>query len=157
MGFILTAVIMFSFWMLLSGETGFILVLSGVVSSLLVAHMSHDLIFGKVDINSGFRRIIAVLKYIPWLMLQIIISNIDLVYRTLHPSMPIDPAIIKTKNNLRTDLAMVLFANSVTLTPGTVTIEVSENEFIIHAIDRKAEAEMADCEMQKRVKRIEDI
>jgi len=155
MSFVLTAIIMFVFWMLLSGEFSLILILSGVVSSLLVAYLSHDLLIGKADIKLNAVRILRFIKYLPWLMWQIVLANFDLAYRTLHPKMPIDPGIIGFKNELKTEMGVVTLANSITLTPGTVTIEANEDEFIVHAIAMGAAESLMTGEMQKRVKIIE--
>lgn len=155
MSFLLTAIIMFVFWILLSGKFSFILLMSGIISSLLVSYLSHDLLIGKSDITLGIIRIIRFVKYLPWLLWQITLSNIDLVYRTLHPKMPIDPRIISFKNEYKTETGMVTLANSITLTPGTVTIEVNKDEFIVHAIAKKPAESLLTGEMQTRVKRIE--
>lgn len=156
MSFILTAVIMFAFWILLSGETDIVIIVSCIISSLFVAYISNDLLIGKADIRLGIIRIIRFLKYLPWLMWQIVLSNIDLVKRTLHPGMPIEPMIIRFNNELTTEMGIVTLANSITLTPGTVTIEANHDEFIVHAI-AKGPADGLDGggEMQQRVKRIE--
>jgi multicomponent Na+:H+ antiporter subunit E len=69
--------------------------------------------------------------------------------------MPINPMLINIKNNLKTDLGMVILANSITLTPGTVTIDVNENEFLVHVISEKAAQSLISGEMQARVKKIE--
>ena len=130
MSFVLTVLIMLSFWILLSGKFSFILLLSGVISSLLVSYMSNDLLIGNGDIKLGFIRTIRFIRFLPWLLWQIVLANIDLALRTLHPKMPINPMLINFKNNLKTDLGMVILANSITLTPGTVTIDVNENEFL---------------------------
>ncbi|MBS3909643.1 MAG: Na+/H+ antiporter subunit E [Actinobacteria bacterium] len=155
MSFLLTAVVMFIFWMLLSGEFSFILILSGVISSLLVSYLSHDLLVGNADIKLSALRIYRFVKYLPWLMWQIVLANFDLAYRTLHPRMPIDPGIITFKNEFKTELGMVTLANSITLTPGTVTIEVNKNEFIIHAIAKGPAESLMAGEMEQRVKNIE--
>ncbi len=155
MSFILTASIMFIFWILLSGEFSLILILSGVFSSLLVSYISHDLLTGQGDIKLGFIRTIRFIRYLPWLLWQILLANIDLVYRTLHPKMPINPKIITFKNDFKTDLGMVTLANSITLTPGTVTIDVNENEFIVHTIDEKAAESLISGQMQAKVRKIE--
>lgn len=155
MSFVLTAIIMFTFWMLLSGEFSFILILSGIISSLIVSYMSHDLLTGKSDLKLGLIRFIRFFKYLPWLFGQIVLANLDLVYRTLHPKLPINPKIIKFKNNLKTEIGMVTLANSITLTPGTITIEVNENEFIIHTIAEETAQSLISGEMQGRVKKIE--
>lgn len=155
MSFVLTALIMFSFWIFLSGKFSFILLLSGVISSLLVSYMSNDLLIGNGDIKLGFIRTIRFIRFLPWLLWQIVLANIDLALRTLHPKMPINPILINIKNNLKTDLGMVILANSITLTPGTVTIDVNENEFLVHVISEKAAQSLISGEMQARVKKIE--
>lgn len=155
MRFVLTALIMFAFWIFLSGKFSFILLLSGVISSLLVSYMSNDLLIGNGDIKLGFIRTIRFIRFLPWLLWQIVLANIDLALRTLHPKMPINPILINIKNNLKTDLGMVILANSITLTPGTVTIDVNENEFLVHVISEKAAQSLISGEMQARVKKIE--
>jgi multicomponent Na+:H+ antiporter subunit E len=86
-----------------------------------------------------------------------VLSNIDLAYRTLHPKMPISPGIISFKNEFKTEMGMVTLANSITLTPGTVTIEVKEEEFIVHAIARDVAESLISGEMIERVKKIEGV
>jgi multicomponent Na+:H+ antiporter subunit E len=130
---------------------------SGVVASLIVAYISHDLLIGKTDIRAGFIRILRFIKYLPWLLWQVVLANIDLAYRTLHPKMPISPGIISFKNEFKTEMAMVTLANSITLTPGTVTIEVKEEEFIVHAIARDVAESLISGEMIERVKKIEGM
>ena len=155
MSFVLTVLIMFAFWIFLSGEFSFILLLSGIISSLLVSYISHDLLIGNGDMKLGFIRTIRFIRFLPWLLWQIVLANIDLALRTLHPKMPINPILINIKNNLKTDLGMVILANSITLTPGTVTIDVNENEFLVHVISEKAAQSLISGEMQARVKKIE--
>ena len=155
MRFVLTVLIMFLFWIFLSGEFSFILLLSGIISSLLVSYISHDLLIGNGDMKLGFIRTIRFIRFLPWLLWQIVLANIDLAIRTLHPKMPINPMLINFKNNLKTDLGMVILANSITLTPGTVTIDVNENDFFIHVISEKAAQSLISGEMQARVKKIE--
>ena len=155
MRFVLTALIMFAFWIFLSGKFSLILLLSGLISSLLVSYMSNDLLIGNGDIKLGFIRTIRFIRFLPWLLWQIVLANIDLALRTLHPKMPINPMLINFKNNLKTDLGMVILANSITLTPGTVTIDVNKNEFLVHVISEKAAQSLISGEMQARVKKIE--
>jgi multicomponent Na+:H+ antiporter subunit E len=147
---------MFIFWILLSGEFDIVLIISCVISSLFIAFISNDLLIGKADIGLGIIRIFRFIKYLPWLMWQILLSNIDLVKRTLHPRMPISPTIFCFKNELSTELGMVTLANSITLTPGTITIDVDDNQFIIHAVASElADSLMEGGEMQRRIKVIE--
>lgn len=155
MSFLLTALIMFLFWIALSWQFEPLYLISGVASSLLVAYLSHDLFIGQADVRTGVIRLFRFFAYLPWLMWQIVLSNIDVARRTLHPGMPISPTIIRIKNIYRTEMAMVLLANSITLTPGTITIEVNKHEFIIHAVTREAAEGVLMGGMIERVKRIE--
>ena len=155
MSFWLTFIIMFVFWMLLSGQTMPILVVLGVVSSFLVALWSHDLIFGRGDIKQGISRVFRHITYLPWLLWQIVLANIHLVYLTLHPNPPLEPSFIKFKTNYKTDMGVFVLANSITLTPGTVTIETGREEFIVHTITRTSAESLLTGEMQARVKEIE--
>lgn len=154
MSFILTSLIMFAFWIILSGEFSPLLLGSGVVASLLVAYLSHDLLIGQVDVGKKVRDMGRFLKYLPWLFWQIILANLDLVYRVLHPRMPIDPGFITFKNDFETEIGMTTLANSITLTPGTVTVDVNDQEFIVHAIARGPAEGLLAGEMMNRVKRI---
>ena len=156
MSFIITSIIMFLFWILLSGEFNFVLILSAVVSSLLVAYMSHDLLIGEIDIRLAAIKIIRFIKYLPWLLWQIVLSNKDLVYRTLHPDMPIEPVVIEFDTQLRTEMGITILANSITLTPGTVTLEADSNgRYIVHAIAGGPADSLLAGDMQARVKKIE--
>nr|MCR5853382.1 Na+/H+ antiporter subunit E [Methanophagales archaeon] len=90
--------------------------------------------------------------YVPWLLWQIILANFDVAYRVLHPKMPINPRIIEFDTTLRGDVSRTTLANSITLTPGTITIEVKGSRFWVHAIaDKAAEALLVDKTMQKKV------
>ncbi len=156
MSFILTVIIMFVFWILLSGEFDFILISSGIISSLLVSYLSHDLLIGETDIRLATIKLLRFIRYLPWLLWQIVLSNIDLVYRTLHPSMPIEPVVIEFDTPLRTEMGITILANSITLTPGTVTLEAnSKGRFIVHAIARGPADSLLAGDMQARVKIIE--
>jgi len=153
--FLLTAVIMFAFWFLMSGQLLPILLILGVVSSLLVARWSHDLLIGRVDKMPDLSRGFRIIAFLPWLFWQIVLSNIYVIYLVLHPKMPIEPTIVRFKNNLKTDLGIVILANSITLTPGTITIEGNHNEFVVHSIAKKISDDLLAGEMQARVKGIE--
>ena len=100
------------------------------------------------------RKTLRLLLYIPWELWQIVLANFDVAYRVLHPKMPIDPRIIEFDTTLRSDFALTTLANSITLTPGTITIDVEpeRGRFLVHAIASKAaDALLVDQTMQKKV------
>lgn len=157
MGFVVTALISFAFWILLSGFFDAFHIVTGIISSLLVALFSHRLLVPEgTDLKLEAIRVVRFCMYLPWLMLEIVKANYDLVYRTLHPSMPIDPVVIKFTTDIKEDLGKATLANSITLTPGTVTMKVTEDgEFTVHAISREAADGLLTGEMARRVKAIE--
>ena len=155
MSFLITAIAMFIFWILLSGEFTFILITSGVVASLIVAYLSHDIFVGKADLKTETGRVFKFIVYIPWLLWEIILANVEIAYLVLNPKPLIDPQLVHFKNDLKTDLGIVTLAHSITLTPGTVTVDANREEFVIHAIWQKSAEGIISGEMQRKVKKIE--
>ena len=155
MSFLITTIVMFAFWILLSGEFTFILITSGVVASLITAYLSHDIFVGKADLKTETGRVFKFIVYIPWLLWEIILANVEIAYLVLNPKPLVDPQIVRFKNDLKTDLGIVTLAHSITLTPGTVTVEANREEFIIHAIWQKSAEGIIGGEMQRKVKKIE--
>ena len=155
MSFLITAIAMFIFWILLSGEFTFILITSGVVASLITAYLSHDIFIGKADLKTETGRVFKFIVYIPWLLWEIILANVEIAYLVLSPKPLVDPQIVRFKNDLKTDLGIVTLAHSITLTPGTVTVEANREEFVIHAIWQKSADGIIGGEMQQKVKKIE--
>lgn len=155
MSFLITAIAMFIFWILLSGEFTFILITSGVVASLITAYLSHDIFIGKADLKTETGRVFKFIVYIPWLLWEIILANVEIAYLVLSPKPLVDPQIVRFKNDLKTDLGIVTLAHSITLTPGTVTVDANREEFVIHAIWQKSAEGIISGEMQRKVKKIE--
>ena len=155
MSFLITTIVMFAFWILLSGEFTFILITSGVVASLITAYLSHDIFVGKADLKTETGRVFKFIVYIPWLLWEIILANVEIAYLVLNPKPLVDPQIVRFKNDLKTDLGIVTLAHSITLTPGTVTVEADREEFVIHAIWQKSAEGIIGGEMQRKVKKIE--
>ena len=157
--FILTTIIMFVFWISLSGYFDAFHLISGLVSSLIIAFFSHDLLIGRgVRMGLAFRRFFRFLVYLPWLLKEILKSNLDVAWRTLHPSMPIDPRVFQVSTSIKTELGIVTFANSITLTPGTVTLAASrDGEFMVHAIAKGPADSLKEGEMARRVEAIEGV
>ncbi len=153
-----TTAIMFAFWLLLSGYLDGFHIITGLISSLLVACLSADLLYpGSTPFGTRMIRLVRFIRYLPWLLYQVIKANFDVAYRVLHPRMPIDPRIIHFKTDLKEEVAIASLANSITLTPGTVTIEARDNgEFVVHAITKEAADWLLTGEMAKRIAHIED-
>lgn len=137
--FVLTFIIMFTLWVLLSGHFDSFHLTLGLISSGIVSFLSSDLLFPSPKIRGLVPQWGRFIRYVPWLMLEIIKANLHVTYLVFHPRMMelIDPRIIKFRSKLKSDLALVTFANSITLTPGTITVSVSiDGDFKVHAIDK---------------------
>lgn len=150
---LLTFFIMALFWILLSGIFDAFHLISGLISCLIVAFLSHDLLVTKKT-QKKLLKSVRLVRYIPWELWQIVLANIDVAYRVLHPKMPIDPRIIEFETSLRGEFSQVTLANSITLTPGTITIwvEPERGKFCVHAIAKEpADALLVDQTMQKKV------
>ncbi len=150
--------ILFTLWIVLSGRfDGFHLTL-GIVSCALVSHISGNLLFAP-DRSDGILRLwVRFVGYVPWLIVQIIIANLHVLYLTFHPRMRelIDPRIIEFDSRIKSDWARTTFANSITLTPGTITVKVDAlGRFSVHCIDEKSSGSLPG-DMEKKIARIFD-
>jgi len=151
--FFLTFIILFVVWLLLSGKFDLFHISLGIISCALVSFFSSDLLFPSLKLKGLPILWLRFIKYIPWLLYQIFLANIHVLYLTFHPRMMelIDPRIIKFKSRLKSDMSLVTFANSITLTPGTITVNVSiDGDFKVHAIDR-ASGDPLPGEMEKQI------
>lgn len=93
--------------------------------------------------------------YLPWLAWQIVLANIDVARRVWSPGLDIDPALKWLPASQKTDLGTVIYANSITLTPGTVSIDVESGRIQVHALSGDALAELEGGEMDARVRKVE--
>ena len=152
MRYIYTFLIMFGFWILLSGKFDLFHLALGVISSGLVSFLSADLFMYDDKSKNHLATGIRFLMYVPWLLYQIVLSTLHVTFLALHPKMKeqIDPTIVTFKTKLKTDIAKVALANSITLTPGTITVRVVDEIFYVHAISRKAAAGLPG-EMEDRL------
>ena len=95
------------------------------------------------------------LRYAPWLTKEIVRACIDVAWRITRPSLPIQPTIIRVPANQKTVPGRVSFANSITLTPGTISLDVLEKEIEVHALTAESAADLESGEMGKRVEHLE--
>jgi multicomponent Na+:H+ antiporter subunit E len=155
MRYLYTTLILFAFWLVLSGKFDLFHLTLGALSSLLVARMSADLLFFELDKKGRLGETVRFLAYIPWLIMEIFKSTIHVAWLALHPAMRerIDPRIVTFRTRLKSDMARVALANSITLTPGTITVRVEEDVFTVHALSDKTAAGLPGA-MEERIARI---
>ncbi len=152
--FVGTTVILFAFWMLLSGKFDAFHLTLGAICCVLVAYLFHDLLFANVRV--GDMRVVAArfIAYIPWLIQQILLANIHVVSLVVRRRMPIDPRVVTFRTKLETDISCVTLANSITLTPGTITMDIKDGVFYVHAVSQKVADELNAGDMEDRVAHI---
>lgn len=126
----------------------------GVVSCLFVA-----LVTSRLQIvDSNERPLIIFIRlvgYVPWLILEVVKSNIEVAKRIWHPGLPITPTIVTVKASQDTALGLVIHANSITLTPGTLSIDVEPGFIEVHALSTDSISGLENGEMDRRVARLE--
>ncbi|MFT6388599.1 MAG: multicomponent Na+:H+ antiporter subunit E [Cellvibrionaceae bacterium] len=143
-------------WLLLSGMFMPLQLILGVISIAIVCYLSVNM---KVLMHRGqplYFRFFYVIKYCAWLIVQILLSNIDVVKRIFNPKLPIKPLLKAVQAKQKTELGRVVFANSITLTPGTVAINIAKNgDILVHALHEDAIYELESGEMGRRVCELE--
>ena len=152
MKYIIFFIVLFLHWILWSGKFDAFHLSLGVISCILITFMSHDLYIESKKVSPKIiKQAFRFIKYVPWLLYQIILSNIHVASLVLSPKMPIDPKIIRYKTKLKSDNALVTFANSITLTPGTITADINEGEYYVHALSRKVAEDLMTGEMEDKI------
>jgi len=127
-------------WPFADGRIDMQLVIAGIIASAVVAILFHEILPKEHHIFISPVRVFWFLVYVPVFFYYVIIANFDVVYRALHPKMPIKPGIVKIKTNLKTESGITALANSITLTPGTLTVDLTDDGFLyIHWINVKSD------------------
>ncbi len=148
--------VLFGVWLLLSGIFETLLIALGVGSCLLVLFIARrmDVIDREGHpIHLGWR----VVLYWVWLGWEIVKANIDVARRVIDPKLPIHPVLIRLKTSQKSELGQVIYANSITLTPGTVSVQVSGGSILVHAIAKEPAEGLETDEMDRRVSAVEGL
>jgi multicomponent Na+:H+ antiporter subunit E len=133
----LTAVFVFAFvvWLLLTASLEPV----ELVAGLLVAAVVTLLSVGRSPILAGLivspGAPLAMLRYLGSFALALIRSNIDMARRVLSPTVPLDPAVVRVRTDLKSELGRLVLANSITLTPGTLSVDLDGDELLVHWVD----------------------
>jgi multicomponent Na+:H+ antiporter subunit E len=149
LGLVLVAV-----WLLLSGHYTPLLLALGALSCGGVLAISIRM--NVVDREGAPVELpLRALRYLPWLLWEIMKANVDVAGRILHPRMPISPTLIKMRCTQIHDIGRVIYANSITLTPGTVSVDTHGEEITVHALTAEAAEDLLEGSMDRRVTRME--
>lgn len=137
-------------WLLWSGFLEVALLSYGALScALVVAASKRANILDRESLP--FHMVFRSIVYLPWLILEIIKSNLEVAKIILNPKLPMRPQLVRIGYSQKTDVGVVIFANSITLTPGTITLAVREGEVVVHALTDDFADGLRDGEMDRRV------
>ncbi|MCB9758610.1 MAG: Na+/H+ antiporter subunit E [Alphaproteobacteria bacterium] len=158
MKYVIAALSLAGMWFLWSGQYTLhhgLVAFFGVASIALVLWLSHRLDIidaeGQPLLLGG-----GLVTYGPWLAKEIVKANIDVAKRIVNPAMPISPNVIRVESVGTSDLAHVVFANSITLTPGTLSMDIEEGVITVHALSKEGGEDVLAGEMNRRCAALEE-
>lgn len=144
-----------AFWLLLSGHYTAFLVAAGVGSAAAVVVAGRRMeVVDQEGVPLNLWR--AFFVYWPWLLWQIVKSALDVSRIILHPRLPISPTVVRFRPLQRSVVGLVTHANSITLTPGTIAIEATGGEFLVHGLTKAGANGAIDSDMDRRIRRLEE-
>jgi len=146
--------VLFGFWLTLSGYLEPFLISAGAASAAAVVWLAHRMALIDREGHPIHLRS-RILTYLPWLFREIAKSAWDVTKIILNPRLPITPAMLRVKASQHTTVGVVTYANSITLTPGTISVEVSDGTILVHALTRQGAEALATGYMDRRVLRFE--
>jgi len=132
---VFTFAISFLFWLLLTGSMDGEELMAGVLVSGVVTLLAAPRLALLDGVRWSFTSFLSMLKYAVVFARALFLANVDMARRVLSPSLPICPAVVEVKTRLKSDLGRLLLANSITLTPGTLTIDVRGDHILVHWVD----------------------
>ena len=134
--YVFTCAVVVSLWLLLGGTARW----EEVVVALIVGVIVTALMSPRLSVVAGLRLSlwapVALFRFATVFCVELIRANFDMARRVLSPSLPINPAVVEVRTRLRSPLGKLLLANSITLTPGTLSIDVRDDRILVHWIDR---------------------
>lgn len=144
-----------AFYAVLSGQfhNTYLMVCGVVVCIAVTALARHLELLDEEGVPYEFA--LGVLAYAPWFMREVVSANISVARLVWSPSLNISPRMIRIEHSLHSSFAIASYINSITLTPGTVTVDVDEDELIIHALTADAATDLLSGEMHDHIKRME--
>lgn len=153
---------LYGFWIVLSGrfETKYLTI--GAFCAAAITYLTRDLMRPEgvavrnrgVGVNFMIAGIGRFVLYVIWLLWSIVQANLQVAYIVLQPKMPIQPGLLSMRTKLRNRTGHIILANSITLTPGTITVDFDDGVYSVHALVPGAAQSLLDAKMQSKLERI---
>lgn len=132
--FIVLFIMLSVIWVILVGSLDPQEIAAGIIISLIISFIFYNSsVAGQVKLNP--KSILYSIAYFFYFIYALVRANFDVAYRVIHPALPIRPGIVKVRTKLKSKLGRAILASSITLTPGTLTVEIDEDSFYIHWIN----------------------
>ncbi len=144
MNFALVWTVCFGLWLVLSGHPTPLHLAQGALVAGLVAYLNRDI----EAVSACVRCCPRFLAYLPWLLKEIVVANVQVVRIVLDPRLPTDPVLLRVPIRLSGAMAVTTFANSITLTPGTITVDVQGSELVVHSLTAQTPESFAGMEQR---------
>ncbi len=149
--------LLLGFWVLLTPNRTPESFSIGILVAMGVTVFSRRILFTEAEMPLyRLRHLLMFLTYLPLLLVEIVKSNIDVARVVLSPIMPIQPQLIKVPIRIRNEVNRVILGNSITLTPGTLTVDITDEYFLVHALTRNAADTMQGNLMIRWVKKMDE-
>ncbi|MEE8522316.1 MAG: Na+/H+ antiporter subunit E [Thermoanaerobaculia bacterium] len=147
-------VLVAALWLLWSGHYTPLILTLGLGSVSLVVFLCRRM--GILDREiAPFHTAGSAVRYLPWLALEVVKSSLGVIRRVLDPALPIEPQTVRVIASQRTGLGRVTYANSITLTPGTLTIDAVDDHLTVHALSDEGAADLASGRMDRKITLLE--
>ncbi len=140
MKYFATFIVLFVIYLLLAGFSLYEMALGAIVSAVLTLILVKFVDF-RIDISLPVKLVKFIFIYLPVFMWKLVLANLDVARRVLSPKIPLNPGIVKVPTALKGDFGKLTLANSITLTPGTLSIDIEDDYLYIHTVDVKGKSE----------------
>jgi len=145
MKYVMTFLVLLTIYMFLASFTVYELILGSIVSAILSALIVNTVNY-ELDIRLPYLLIKFIVIYLPVFIFKLILANLDVARRVLSPKIPLKPGIVKIKTNLKGDFGKLTLANSITLTPGTLSLDIVDDYLYVHTVEVKGTNEVENQE-----------
>ncbi|MDI6453270.1 Na+/H+ antiporter subunit E [Peloplasma aerotolerans] len=135
-GAVLLFILLFSFWMIIASDFHFMEIFTGLLASLMIVLYNFDMVFHKDEATSLRPKSFWAFFILFFILLkEIVVANFHVAKIVLSPKMNIEPGFKKIRQPLKKDFNRALFGNAITLTPGTLTVDMNDEEIIVHGLE----------------------
>jgi multicomponent Na+:H+ antiporter subunit E len=134
MKYLATFLVLFASYLLLAGFALEEVIVGALVSAILALLIS-NMVSYSIDVKFPLRLVLFLTLYVPVFLWELVKSNLNVALRVLNPALPIHPGFVKVKTSLSGDFQKLLLANSITLTPGTLSVDIDGEYLYIHTVD----------------------